>query len=83
MQVQFLRCYNSFFNSINNILVDKSGSMEDVIAVGKQLTALISAITQAELFVYAFYTMQVVALVSFVHCKPCGRRSRLLTRLFW
>jgi hypothetical protein len=31
--------------------------MEDVIAVGKQLTPLISAITQAELFVYAFYTI--------------------------
>jgi hypothetical protein len=31
--------------------------MEDVIPVGKQLTALISGITQAELFVYPFDTI--------------------------
>lgn len=36
------------------LLVDKSGSMESAIAVGKQLAALISGITQADLFVYAF-----------------------------
>lgn len=36
------------------LLVDKSGSMENAIAVGKQLAALISGITQADLFVYAF-----------------------------
>ncbi|WP_026100195.1 vWA domain-containing protein [Fortiea contorta] len=36
------------------LLVDKSGSMENAIALGKQLAALISGITQAELFVYAF-----------------------------
>ncbi|OUL20403.1 hypothetical protein BV378_29960 [Nostoc sp. RF31YmG] len=39
------------------LLVDKSGSMENAIAVGKQLAALISGITQAELFVYAFDTI--------------------------
>lgn len=39
------------------LLVDKSGSMEDAIAIGKQLAALISGITQAELFVYAFDTI--------------------------
>lgn len=36
------------------LLVDKSGSMENAIALGKQLAALISGITQADLFVYAF-----------------------------
>lgn len=39
------------------LLVDKSGSMENAIAIGKQLAALISGITQAELFVYAFDTI--------------------------
>jgi hypothetical protein len=39
------------------LLVDKSGSMESAIAVGKQLAALISGITQADLFVYAFDTI--------------------------
>jgi len=36
------------------LLVDKSGSMHQAIAIGKQLAALISGITQADLFVYAF-----------------------------
>jgi hypothetical protein len=39
------------------LLVDKSGSMEDAIEVGKQIAALISGITEAELFVYAFDTI--------------------------
>lgn len=39
------------------LLVDKSGSMENAIAIGKRLAALISGITQAELFVYAFDTI--------------------------
>jgi hypothetical protein len=36
------------------LLVDKSGSMDAAIEVGKQIAALISGITEAELFVYAF-----------------------------
>lgn len=36
------------------LLVDKSGSMESAIDLGKQMAALISGITQADLFVYAF-----------------------------
>jgi hypothetical protein len=36
------------------LLVDKSGSMENAIEIGKRLAALISGITQANLFVYAF-----------------------------
>lgn len=36
------------------LLVDKSGSMENAIEVGKRLAALISGITEAELYVYAF-----------------------------
>jgi hypothetical protein len=36
------------------LLVDKSGSMENAIELGKRLAALISGITQADLFVYAF-----------------------------
>ncbi|UBF28692.1 hypothetical protein K9N68_13085 [Kovacikia minuta CCNUW1] len=36
------------------LLVDKSGSMEHAIEIGKRLAALISGITQANLFVYAF-----------------------------
>ena len=39
------------------LLVDKSGSMENAIATGLQLAALISGITRAELFVYAFDTI--------------------------
>ena len=39
------------------LLVDKSGSMQKAIEVGKRLASLISGITEAELFVYAFDTM--------------------------
>lgn len=39
------------------LLVDKSGSMESAIEIGKRLAALISGITQADLFVYAFDTI--------------------------
>jgi hypothetical protein len=39
------------------LLVDKSGSMENAIEVGKRLAALISGISEAALFVYAFDTM--------------------------
>jgi hypothetical protein len=38
------------------LLIDKSGSMEHAIEVGKQLGALISAICEAELHTYAFDT---------------------------
>jgi hypothetical protein len=39
------------------LLVDKSGSMTQAIEVGKRLAALVSGITQANLYVYAFDTM--------------------------
>lgn len=39
------------------LLVDKSGSMTQAIEIGKRLAALISGITEADLFVYAFDTM--------------------------
>lgn len=39
------------------LLVDKSGSMHEALEVGKRLAALISGITDADLFVYAFDTM--------------------------
>jgi hypothetical protein len=39
------------------LLVDKSGSMESAIEVGKQIAALVSGVTEAELFVYAFDTI--------------------------
>jgi hypothetical protein len=39
------------------LLVDKSGSMSQAIEVGKRLAALVSGITEAELYVYAFDTM--------------------------
>ena len=39
------------------LLIDKSGSMEKAIDVGKRLAALISGIAEAELFVYAFDNM--------------------------
>jgi hypothetical protein len=39
------------------LLIDKSGSMTTAIEVGKQIAALISGITQAKLFVYAFDTL--------------------------
>jgi len=39
------------------LLVDKSGSMNQAIEIGKRLAATISGITTADLFVYAFDTM--------------------------
>lgn len=39
------------------LLIDKSGSMQNAIEVGKRLAALISGISDAALFVYAFDTM--------------------------
>ncbi len=39
------------------LLVDKSGSMTVALEVGKHIGALVSGITEAELFVYAFDTM--------------------------
>jgi len=39
------------------LLVDKSGSMEKALEVGKHLAALISGISDADLFVYAFDTI--------------------------
>jgi hypothetical protein len=39
------------------LLVDKSGSMTEAIEVGKQIAALVSVITEAELFVFAFDTI--------------------------
>lgn len=39
------------------LFVDKSSSMTDAIAVGKQIAALVSGVTSAELFVYAFDSM--------------------------
>ncbi|PLZ43534.1 hypothetical protein CBP27_02750, partial [Fischerella thermalis WC542] len=39
------------------LLVDKSGSMDVALEVGKQIAALISGITEADLFVYAFDTI--------------------------
>jgi hypothetical protein len=39
------------------LLVDKSGSMQQAIEAGKQVAALISGITEAGLFVYAFDTI--------------------------
>ncbi|MDB9311584.1 VWA domain-containing protein [Spirulina sp. CS-785/01] len=39
------------------LLVDKSGSMNQAITVGRQLAALISGVTVADLVVYAFDTM--------------------------
>jgi hypothetical protein len=39
------------------LLVDKSGSMDKALEVGKRLASLISGISEADLFVYAFDTM--------------------------
>jgi len=39
------------------VLVDKSGSMDAALEVGKRIAALISGISEADLFVYAFDTM--------------------------
>ncbi|MCT7948394.1 hypothetical protein NG798_01185 [Ancylothrix sp. C2] len=39
------------------LLIDKSGSMENAIELGKRLAALISGISDADLVVYAFDTM--------------------------
>jgi hypothetical protein len=39
------------------LLVDKSGSMEQAIEMGKQIAAMVAGVCQAELFVYAFDTL--------------------------
>ena len=39
------------------LLIDKSSSMESALEVGKRIAALISGITEADLFVYAFDTL--------------------------
>jgi hypothetical protein len=39
------------------LFVDKSSSMTDAIELGKQIAALVSGVSQAELFVYAFDSM--------------------------
>ena len=39
------------------LLVDKSGSMDQAIDIGKQIASLISGVTEADLFVYAFDTL--------------------------
>ena len=39
------------------LLIDKSGSMDNAIEIGKRLAAMISGVTEADLFVYAFDTM--------------------------
>lgn len=39
------------------LLVDKSGSMQNAIEIGKRLAAMISGISDADLFVYAFDTL--------------------------
>lgn len=39
------------------LLVDKSGSMQSAIEIGKRLAAMISGVAEADLFVYAFDTM--------------------------
>lgn len=39
------------------LLIDKSSSMESALEVGKRIAAMISGITEAELFVYAFDTL--------------------------
>jgi hypothetical protein len=39
------------------LLIDKSGSMEEAIEIGKRVAALIAGICEAELFVYAFDTI--------------------------
>ena len=39
------------------LLVDKSASMEEAIELGKRIGAMVSAICEADLFVYAFDTM--------------------------
>ncbi|HWP44516.1 MAG TPA: vWA domain-containing protein [Blastocatellia bacterium] len=39
------------------LLIDKSGSMEEAIELGKRLAAMISGITEASLYVYAFDTV--------------------------
>ncbi|MBX7223186.1 MAG: VWA domain-containing protein [Blastocatellia bacterium] len=39
------------------LLVDKSGSMDSAIEIGKQIAALISGVSEAALYVYAFDTL--------------------------
>jgi hypothetical protein len=39
------------------LLIDKSGSMEEAIEIGKRVASLIAGICEAELFVYAFDTI--------------------------
>jgi hypothetical protein len=67
------------------LLVDKSGSMDKALEVGKRLAAMISGISEAELYVYAFDTMPYPVTAkgselsdwerAFQHIKAGGRTS--------
>lgn len=39
------------------VLIDKSGSMEEAVELGKRISAMLSSVCEADLFVYAFDTM--------------------------
>jgi hypothetical protein len=44
-------------NQSTALLIDKSGSMDQAIAVGKEIAAIIAPVCKAELYVYAFDSM--------------------------
>ncbi len=60
------------------LLVDKSGSMSHAIEVGKRLAAMISGISQADLFVYAFDTMPYPVKARGSELSDWGRAFKLI-----
>jgi hypothetical protein len=58
------------------LLIDKSGSMEQAIDVGKQLAAMIAGVCESELYVYAFDTL------AYPISADQPGRSGLLAKLF-
>jgi hypothetical protein len=57
------------------LLVDKSGSMEQAIDVGKRLAAMIAGVCESELYVYAFDTLAYPIGVG--QAEPSGFLARL------
>jgi hypothetical protein len=63
------------------LFVDKSGSMSCAIELGKQIAALISGISQAELFVYAFDSMAYPVKTSRAHARELADWDRAFRHL--
>lgn len=60
------------------LLVDKSGSMTEALEVGKRIAAMVSGVTEAELYVYAFDTMPYPIVANGTELSDWEKAFRLL-----